>query len=456
MNELSEKLSQWPKEDLVTLINNIYQLDVDKVCDLIDVNLIKDDPAALTKSLRREINKWLRRTRFISYRESHSYSLKISAVRESIQKMLLPLDPKSAWKLIDKIVRNDGKIIDASDDSGGAIGYELNQFAILWLEAAQLMNLPDSHWLPLVIEITDGDDYGCRNDFLKESHLLLSRDSLMQIYNHYKSKLLLSKEKSTKGFDYTALSCSVNIGQVAIALKDPELYDESVRISYPEPNESQLLDIIGKYIQLGSPEAARKLLDQKEWTGYDRSYADRYYKEIFKLLGDTKSLISQYKSTWENIPSLDNLEEYLKLAGPAEKDSIEKIAEKKALIDSDYSRGFSVLIHLNKIEEAEGLILTNQKYFNECNYTTHLRLLDLLGERSPVSRIIIYRSLLTDILNRAYSNAYNHAAKYYKKLQFLNEQINVYPGKLMDHAAFSAALHEKHGRKNSFWSRVEK
>jgi hypothetical protein len=456
VSEIFDELSNLSKDDLVSILDEIYQLRVDEVCNLIDLNLVKDNPKALTKKLRDEINKWMRRTRFISYRESYSYSLKITAVRESIQNILMPLEPKSAWKLIDKIVRNDGKILDAVDDSGGSLGDELNQCSVLWLEAASLMNLPDSHWLPLVIEITDGDKYGCRNNFLQETHLLLAKDSIKQIFNHYKSKLSPGDEPPADNYNYSALSFRINMGQAAIALKNPELYEESIRLLSPEPNSRQLLDIIRIYVQFGRYEYARKLLDQQSWSGRDRFDVDKLYKEIFKELGDDGSLIDQYKKTWEWDPSIVNLEKYLEIIDPAEKDSINKIAVDVAVSDTDFVRGFSVLIYLEEIEPGETLILSNQNYFNERFYTTLLWLIDLLEDRSPVSQIVIYRALLMDLLKRAYSKAYNHAAKYYKKLNKIDKQMSNYPSELINHRTFCKELHEKHGRKKSFWSKVEK
>jgi len=246
------------------------------------------------------------------------------------------------------------------------------------------------------------------------------------------------------------------MGQAAIALKNPELYEESIRLLSPEPNSRQLLDIVRIYIQFSRYEYARKLLDQQSWSGRDRLDVDKFYKEIFKELGDDGSLIDQYKKTWEWDPSIVNLEKYLEIIDPVEKDAIRLLAVDRAVTDSDFTRGFSVLLYLDEIKKAEALILTNQNCINERLYTTLLWLLDWLGDRSPVSQVIIYRALLMDLLNRAYSKAYNHAAKYYKKLKRIDKQMNMYPSELITHTDFCVELHEKHGRKKSFWSRVEK
>jgi hypothetical protein len=65
-----------------------------------------------------------------------------------------------------------------------------------------------------------------------------------------------------------------------------------------------------------------------------------------------------------------------------------------------------------------------------------------------------YRTLLLDILTQARSKAYGHGARYYKKLEALAKRVKEFES-LPTHHAFVQQLHAAHGRKKSFWARLQ-
>jgi len=67
---------------------------------------------------------------------------------------------------------------------------------------------------------------------------------------------------------------------------------------------------------------------------------------------------------------------------------------------------------------------------------------------------LIYRSLVSSILDRACAKAYSHAARYLRKLDALSDDISDWQG-LQDHETFTEQLYLHHGRKKSFWSEYE-
>jgi hypothetical protein len=72
----------------------------------------------------------------------------------------------------------------------------------------------------------------------------------------------------------------------------------------------------------------------------------------------------------------------------------------------------------------------------------------------PMAATILYRALLDDILNRARSPAYGHAARYLEKLDALAAHGDA-ASSIDPHHAYRAALSQKHGRKSAFWSLVK-
>ena len=72
----------------------------------------------------------------------------------------------------------------------------------------------------------------------------------------------------------------------------------------------------------------------------------------------------------------------------------------------------------------------------------------------PVAATILYRALLDDILDRARSPAYGHAARYLEKLDAL-AALGDAASSIDPHETYRAAVAKKHGRKSGFWSLVK-
>lgn len=83
---------------------------------------------------------------------------------------------------------------------------------------------------------------------------------------------------------------------------------------------------------------------------------------------------------------------------------------------------------------------------------------ETLQHDHPLAATILYRILLDDILARARSKAYGHAAKYLHTLDRLapdSDTAPTRPESLDIHANYRAHLKAQHGRKSGFWALVE-
>lgn len=79
---------------------------------------------------------------------------------------------------------------------------------------------------------------------------------------------------------------------------------------------------------------------------------------------------------------------------------------------------------------------------------------EALEATAPAAATVLYRALVTDILDRARAPAYGHAARYLARLQGLGDQELSSAG-LPEHAHFMADVKKAHGRKASFWDLVK-
>jgi len=76
------------------------------------------------------------------------------------------------------------------------------------------------------------------------------------------------------------------------------------------------------------------------------------------------------------------------------------------------------------------------------------------SEGRNLAASIIYRSLLSSVLERGYTKAYPHGIRYLKKLDKLAASISDW-NTFDDHKEFKDDIYEAHGRKRSFWSKYK-
>nr|WP_087461252.1 DUF6880 family protein [Oleiphilus messinensis] len=110
-----------------------------------------------------------------------------------------------------------------------------------------------------------------------------------------------------------------------------------------------------------------------------------------------------------------------------------------------------LLLALQQYEQAIDVAIDQFEDLKGCYYNHLLRVLEQSPETCGLLKVVIYRCLLLDVLDRAYTKAYTYGARYLKALSVLDAEINDYQ-KLDTHSEFEVYLNERHGRKRSFWA----
>ena len=399
-----------------------------------------------------EAKRLINDNHFYGYSESSSFAYELRLLREGIEDHLLETDPESSLKISGKIIRSDGTLIEKVDDSDGSVGYELNSFCVLWLEAAALCPVPEKGWISQITKIADGDEYGCRNDFLLNIQILLSTKDMQSLYDYYKERFTGNIGGPSSHYIFAN---AVNMGQVAKAMGNPELYEESVRIHSKKLNNMQLLDILSFYLEQNRLDYVLQKIETTVWEERFQPEMLSLKEKVFQKKGDPEALKEIHKQQFMHFRSADKLKIYLKNLDNESRNAAIDEALEYATEDSDLVRGLEILLDYHHYEKALMLILQKKDEFNNTFYGSLLGLLKQLhGEQQFYLEILIYRALLSDILNRAYSKAYSYAADYYRNLVRLDKKIEVYPEKMESHESFMEEIRAKHFRKRSFWKRV--
>ena len=118
----------------------------------------------------------------------------------------------------------------------------------------------------------------------------------------------------------------------------------------------------------------------------------------------------------------------------------------------------SLLLEIGEIELANQVAVARHSEFADVHYTSLTQLLKELPVGTQLIHVIIYRSLIEDILDSSRSKAYGHAARYLNKIAQLDVLISRETDgyiSLITHQDYVIKLTQKHGKKRSFWEKVK-
>lgn len=124
----------------------------------------------------------------------------------------------------------------------------------------------------------------------------------------------------------------------------------------------------------------------------------------------------------------------------------------------DRYRALAFFLGWPRLDLAAKLVVAHARDWDGRNYEILASAAGALTEHHPLAATILFRSLLLDILERARSNAYGHAARYLEQLDTLAPFIaadDLKAARLDVHASFRSKLAKSHGRKSAFWLQTE-
>ncbi|WP_457670752.1 DUF6880 family protein [Thiolapillus sp.] len=455
IDTFKEKLADIDADTLRDFIFGLY-LQYPELSNKIEALTLANDPVVLTRVLRKRIASLKRGRRFIDYRASFDFARELEAALADIESGLLERSPEHAFDLVDQFLATAESVLNRVDDSGGAVGEVYRQAVLLWLAAAAGWRDANIDWVERIDQLYQQNDYGVLDPLLPNAHLLLTPDQLKQLAWRYENALcraLKSPEQEDK-VNFVALHSGVALGQIADALHDPALYERSILIYSPQPNPLQMKSICEKYLQYEQPKSAMRYLNQ--------AWASRFEHDRLELLdkvcvqtGDRKQLKVIRSQLFQSEQSYASFKRYLETLDEDEKEQACRSAIRQAEQGGDILRSADLLLNLGQTERAQSLVLARHQELTECFYDGLLRLAKVFEKADcNLAAAACYRALLLDILVQARSKAYGHGARYFKKLEALAKRIKVFKP-LPTHHAYVEQLRSVHGRKKSFWARLE-
>lgn len=372
---------------------------------------------------------------------------------------LIAKAPDDAFKLIDKLIANHNSIYNRADDSSGCLG-ESYQWAVQrWLEIATVCRTQGSlnkNWsAELRKRHLEQNDYAVWGYLLEHSAVLLSEPELQALASEFEQGLIAALEKrASDQFNSDYLRYSTGLHSIAAALNDCDLYARATTLVSPTPNSMQLGNIIRFCLDHGEPHTALRWYQHgqqtlKHFEGTD--LLDRIYADS----GDINNLLALREAQYRKCPTFIGLEQLAEVIDETRRAALFEEAPKVALEIEDLTSAVTFLFELERLDLAATRVEQNPDGLNGMYYGV---LTDFAkgfaNEGHSLAAALCYRALLDDILERGYTKAYTHAARYFRMLVRLEKHLEHYQ-KHPCHTEYLAHLRSVHARKRAFWARVE-
>lgn len=460
MMEIETELKELDHPAATRLLARVYGIhpDIDEIIEsyIETAGLAAEDGDAIAASLRRRMEQLADEDDFVSYRQSHALAARLHSLLEDINSLLSEGQPTAALEATEAFLGMVEPVMNRADDSDGDLGEVFRQATDQWLEiAVQVRAERPQHlnWVERVLYFFDHNDYGCLDNIISHSRYLLSEEELRQLAWRFESAACkaLADESDECHYNSAAAHACIGLRSVAGALEDMVLYEKSTLIQSPEPNTLQQKTFVEFALGINDLERAEYWLQQPQWQR-DPERHSRLRAALLQQQGNTEELKAHLQQAFLERPSEYTLANYWEVASESERASFKGRAEALARECGNAIDAIGILITLGNISLAAETAIERAGSLPAYLYSTMQEwAIHFETAGQLLAAAVCYRALLEELLQRGYSKAYHHGARYFHKLIELDRRIEDYRG-LADGEAFIRVLQQQHWRKRKFWA----
>ena len=364
----------------------------------------------------------------------------------------MPADPPAALALAEAFIEADNVFFERADDSDGVIGDAVRAGCRLWLKAAARCESPASEWPGRISALFAADEYGAREELLRRADLLLGEEALRAWVASFEAQLDAAPAQADSRTQFTDehWKTSAALSLLSEALRDPDVLARSVLRRRPSPNPVQKEDIVRAYLEYDRPEGALPWLEGS-WA-HLKSSRQRLHAQVLARLGRSGEAAAIRQGIFEDTLAVSDLHAWLEILPLEEQGRAVERARTLASAHTDPVVVARLLLDLGDDAGAEAALTREPGLVKGSDYITLRPLADEMEKRGRwLAATVVYRALLVAILERAYTPAYRHGARYWARLQMLAQRCpNLAP--LEPAEAFETRIRAQHGRKSSFWA----
>lgn len=488
--EQKKYLSQLPKTALVDFVSDVY--GVDKMLDKkIERLLLQSDKPKLIKKLTTTLKGLKRRRKFTDYWESSEFATELQHLASDIMSFY-PEQPQECLRLLELFIESTSVSLGRADDSNGYIGDIYRSLTSSWLTVAstcyeqEKRDIPVderdilSHaWVKKVKALADDNDYGTKDNLLEDINQLLSEPEIRGLIADYQQEREIIQTKKANedtlserqnsplsddafSINYEKMVIEIAIKNLTRALGDVGFFEaiffemQETRPVHPRRLEELLTFLLDQ----GAYDRALHYLNE-EWQSdglMDKIRRLDWLSHIYHMQKDTAALMEVLGEVFELQSTPTRLKSIMAVASLTQQAQWRKRAYELAEQQESVLMATSLLLEIGEIELANQVAVARHSEFADVHYTSLTQLLKELPVGTQLIHVIIYRSLIEDILDSSRSKAYGHAARYLNKIAQLDVLISRETDgyiSLITHQDYVIKLTQKHGKKRSFWEKVK-
>ena len=446
------------RQDAAALADVLIELAADHgvVHDRLVRLQLSSQPKALAAEFRKSLAAWRRSTKFLGYSQAGAFGRELEAWLDQVERELMPQDPAAALALAESFIEADDIFFNRADDSNGAIGDAIRAGCQLWLKAAARCESPVAEWPGRIAALVDADEYGAREELLRSANLLLSEQALRALVASYEAQLddvLARAQPDGDRINWPAGKISAALSLLSEALRDADVLVRATLKRSPSPNVVQMQHFVRAYLDYGQPEGALQWLEGS-WAHMEGS-RQRLQAQALTALGRTDEAAAIQQRVFEGTLAVSDLHGWLELLPPRKQSEAIERARSLAAKHDDPVVVALLLMDIGDEAAAEAALLAKPGGIDGGDYGTLVPLAAALEAKELwAGATAVYRALLVAILDKAYSPAYRHGARYWSRLQAMAHQCTGLIA-LEPPEAFEARMRTQHKRKSSFWAQVD-
>jgi hypothetical protein len=432
-------------------------------------------PAAVAAFVDRRLAALERARGIIDWEKRRAFATDLKATLATMVSELGGADPAAAVDRIVRFLASAERIFDRVDDSSGSIQTIFHDAAAAVPALAKQM--PDESKTVLferLVKLLSNDGYGLIETvfhdtvpLLPASELVLVDAALAASLQEIGSVLEDSQDWARRGRRDRVIRARQAIADCAgdvdafigLELERPARLSDSLGVAerlLAAGRASEALDWVRRPNRPGI--RAMNEEDLADATpGVDLPDRERVRLEIRILaaLGEHDAAQALRWKTFEEGLYEDLLRDYLaRLPDLEDFDALDRAFAYAGTHPRRY-RALAFLLAWPRLDLAAKLVIDNHGTWDGRHYGALVPAAEELEHDHPAAAVVLYRALIDDILERARSAAYGHAARYLAKLDGLSPgEAGISLG-LIDHAGHRAALKLVHGRKSGFWALVD-
>jgi hypothetical protein len=431
-------------------------------------------PAAVAALIDKRLAGLDRAKAFVDWEKAKAFAADLTATLETIIGELAAADPDAAIDRLARFLSTADRVFERIDDSNGRLQDVYHEAAAALpdlvgrLEETGKASIPDR-----LFALTISDDYGFFSTIMPE---LVAHLPALAV-GHWDAQLAEAErsigpvKEAERDWEKNAqLDRIIRLRQaIADCRQDVDAF---IALENRRPNARR--DIMAIAVRLCDAGRNSEALDWvrkrgrpglKVMTHEDladgslpREIADldrtRLEIRILEAIGDRLAAQDLRWKTFETTLDSGMLRDHVAhLPDFGEFDALDKAFAHANDFAQKY-RALAFFLDWPRLDLAANLVVKWRAEWEGRYYAPLLAAAEALEPDHPAAATILFRALLDDILDRARSPAYGHAARYLAKLDALAAYEDA-ADSIDAHQVYRAALAKKHGRKSGFWSLIK-